>query len=763
MTRVLSLVGHSDESRLIEATLASHDVTADPAELHHAGGLDLVIVDREALQAWREEIGILRSREAPAAMPVLLMLPARELDASMGMIGQQIDDVMVQPFQPAELLARVNNLLRVRELSVSLRERVAQSDSELRVLGRAFSLFAACNELILRADSEDELLNSTLDELVSNRGFRFAWVGLAKHDECKSIDVLAQSGTAGNYLTHVSPTWGEGPEGDGPAGRAIRNHQAQVCDDMASAPNIAPWRDMVQEYGFGSCLVLPCRFDKTRDGILVLYSEMRHAFTAEEIELMGRLSENIAFGLQALRDREALRQAKHSAELRAYRDVLTGLPNRQWIHEQLATLGAQADRHGRYAAVLFVDLDGFKRINDSMGHEVGDRLLRKVARRLQGLVREEDFVSRQGGDEFVILMPFEKLDTGLEYNEESQHTYLTGAASQVAERIVSGMRKPFTDGHNEHYLGASVGISLFPRDTKEAMALPGLADQAMYEVKSQGGNGYQFYNAQLSAEHSSLVALEQDLYEAVQQQDFELHYQPVVDLETGDVHSVEALLRWPQPDGSTVAPKAFLPMLEETGLIIRVGEWALRKACEDLRKAREHLPDLRLSLNLSVRQLWQPSLPARIADMVRQAGLPPEAVELEVTEAAMMSDIARMEKVLQELQQRGFALTIDDYGTGYSSISRLLALPVSTLKLDGSFLRATEDTPSATSMISAIADMTPKLQLRLVIEGVENNRQRDLLTRLGCSLGQGYLFTHPMPFDGLMAYLKKPLTLETPV
>lgn len=758
MARILSLVGDAGERRLIEATLANFDVTTDQEELRQAGAVDLIIVDREAMQTWQEEISILRSREAPAALPVLLMLPARELDLSMGLIGQQIEDVMTQPFQPAELLARVNNLVRVRDLSTSLKNRIAESDGELRVLGRAFSLFSACNELILRADSEDALLNSTLDELVGNRGFRFAWVGLAKNDERKSIEVLAQSGDARNYLSEVFPTWGEGPEGKGPAGRAVRSGQPQVCDDMMSACSFKPWRDAVRDYNFASCLVLPCSFDEERIGILVLYSELKHAFTAEEIELMGRLSENIAFGLKALRDREALRRAKRSAELRAYRDVLTGLPNRQWIHEQLTTLDAQADRHGRYAAVLFVDLDGFKRINDGLGHEVGDRILRKVARRLQGLVREEDFVARQGGDEFVVLMPFEKLDAGNVGDREGQHNYLTAAATHVAERIVTGMRKPFTDGHNEHYLGASVGISLFPHDTVEAMELPVLADQAMYEAKSQGGNAYQFYNDELFAEHANHAELEQDLYQAVQQQGFELHYQPVVNLETGHVQSVEALLRWPQSDGSMVAPEAFLPILEENGLIIRVGDWIFRRACEDIRHAREHMPELRLSLNLSVRQLWQPSLPARLAEVVRQAGLPPEAVELEVTEASMMSDVKRMEKVLKELRQHGFSLTIDDYGTGYSSMARLLALPVTTLKLDGSFLQAVEHTPNAASMISAVADMTPKLELRLIAEGIENDQQRMLLTRLGCSLGQGYLFTRPMPFEGLMEYLGRTAT-----
>lgn len=762
MARILSLVGNEDEQRLIEATLPNFDISTDPQALERAGVLDLIIVDHDAIDAWQEEIGILRAREAPAALPVLLTLQSRELGLSMGLIGQQVEDVMLHPFQPAELLARVNNLIRVRDLSISLRDRIAESDGELRVLGRAFSLFSACNELILRADSEDRLLQSVLDELVSNRGFRFAWVGLAKHDERKSIEVMAQSGDATSYLSEVFPTWGEGPEGDGPAGRAIRFRQPQVCDDMLDAAHVSPWHKHVREHGFASCLVLPCYFDDERTGILALYSEHKQAFTAEEIELMGRLSENVAFGLKALRDREALRRAKLAAELRAYRDVLTGLPNRQWIHEQLSTLDAQADRHGRYAAVLFVDLDGFKRVNDSMGHEVGDRLLRKVARRLQGLVREEDFVARQGGDEFVILMPFEKLDVGADDDLEGQHGYLTAAASHVAERIVTGMRKPFTDGHNEHYLGASVGVSLFPHDTTEAMELPALADQAMYQVKSQGGNAYQFYNAKLLAEHSSHMELEEDLFEAVQSQAFELHYQPVVNLETGQVQSVEALLRWPQSDGSTVAPEAFLPILEDNGLIIRVGEWVFRRACEDLRRAREFMPDLRLSLNLSVRQLWHPSLPARIADAVKEAGLPADAIELEVTEASMMSDVPRVEKVLGELKQQGFSLTIDDYGTGYSSISRLLALPVSTLKLDGSFLEAMDRMPGTVTMISAIADMTPKLQLRLVVEGVESDRQRRLLTRLGCSHGQGYLFTRPLPFEALMEYLSQPTSTVLP-
>ena len=319
-----------------------------------------------------------------------------------------------------------------------------------------------------------------------------------------------------------------------------------ICQNVATTPCLPPWREAALEPSDPSGLALPLQIGDDEVAVLAIYSGRPEAFNDDEVELLERLANNMAYGIRALRTRIDLKKQKRVAQHRAYRDLLTGLPNRQWVMEELYKLDTEAARHERLTAALFLDLDGFKRINDSLGHEVGDRLLRLVAHRLREIAREEDFVARLGGDEFLILMHFEAQASSASQRQAQQDALLR-AASQLADRLVDGLQQPFIDGSLEHHLGTSVGISLFPADTYQATALVNYADMAMYEAKSGGGRGYRFYYEDLNTNQHRQLVLENELHGAIADDAFLVYYQPIVDLKTGEVVAVEALMRWRHP------------------------------------------------------------------------------------------------------------------------------------------------------------------------------------------------------------------------
>lgn len=753
MAQILVLLGHSGNKRLLAKILADHELHGPQGEGIPNQAFDLIIADVGALVHWQDTLEAQREAQSPALIPVLLVARESQLGRARQTLDGQFEDVVVAPLRAPELIARIENMIRLRQSTLQLSQRASNSENALDNIDRAFRIFSACNELVIRAKTETELLNEMLGQLVGDEGYRFAWFGVAQHDEQHSVDVIAHCGGAAEFLQNIQLTWADNANGQGPAGRAIRSRQAEVSQNVQSDQNFAPWRHSVEVHGVMSVLALPLLIGEDTIAVLTLYSERPNAFSESEINLMHRLGRNIAHGMTALRDHQALDAEKERAEERAYRDALTNLPNRQWVLEELRSLEARSERHQSYAAVLFIDLDGFKRVNDGLGHEAGDRLLRMVADRLRQLVRDVDFVARQGGDEFIILMPLEPSPTSVD-DHDKQEMDNSRAAVQVARRIIEGMGNAFEDGHNEHHLGVSIGISLFPHDSTKAADLVNFADKAMYRAKVRGGHDYHFYSEDITTQQRRQLELEAGLYRAVANESFALHYHPIIDIKTGQVDAVEALLRWPQDDGTLLSPADFIPLLEESGLIVRLGDWIIEQACHDLRKAREFAPELRMALNLSVRQLWQPTLTQQILRTVETQGLPPGALELEVTESSMMSDVPRMERMLHDFHDHGFTVAIDDFGTGYSSLARLAFLPVNTLKLDKSFLDDMYKSHMAEALVTTIVQMASNLDLNLVAEGIETDDQLQMLAGLKCPLGQGFLFTKPLPFEQLVGYLR---------
>jgi diguanylate cyclase (GGDEF)-like protein len=429
----------------------------------------------------------------------------------------------------------------------------------------------------------------------------------------------------------------------------------------------------------------------------------------------------------------------------AYHDPLTGLPNRLLFQDRLALSVAQAHRRGKGLAVLFLDLDRFKVINDSLGHSVGDLLIREVAVRLRSCLREGDTVARLGGDEFTLLLP----DLGQALD-----------AAKVANKVLEVVRMPFDIDGRELFVTCSMGISLYPDDGHDPETLVKNADAAMYRAKEQGRDHYQLYTRALNATALERLALESSLRKALAQDELLLHYQPILDVASRRVHGVEALLRWRHPELGLVSPAEFIPLAEVTGLILPMGPWVLRTACAQARAWQELRPGLRVAVNLSARQFQEPGLVAHVTDALADTGLDPRLVQLEITETSAMQNAQSAIQTLRELKALGVGLSIDDFGTGYSSLSYLRRFPIDTLKIDQSFIRDIGTDPDDAAIASAIIALAHTLKLEVVAEGVETPGQLDFLTRHVCDRTQGYLFSRPLPADQCADLLAAPVKVR---
>jgi diguanylate cyclase (GGDEF)-like protein/PAS domain S-box-containing protein len=432
---------------------------------------------------------------------------------------------------------------------------------------------------------------------------------------------------------------------------------------------------------------------------------------------------------RAVTDRTAqLEEAKARAQHLADHDALTGLPNRRLLEDRLTQALAMSQRNREHTAVMFVDLDRFKTINDSLGHAVGDVLLKEVSQRLINQLRTGDTICRIGGDEFVLVLPQIKR---------------TSDVAQVAQKVIEQLSAPVAVEERDLVVTPSVGIAVFPDDGRDAETLIRNADAAMYHAKEAGRANYQFFTGEMNQAASRRLAMESDLRRALSRGELRMHYQRVVDL-SGQVAGHEALLRWQHPERGLVLPADFIQLAEDTGLILRIGEWALREAC---RWATFIGGEHQIAVNLSPRQFNDPNLPRIIEAALRESGLPPRLLELEITESLAMRETDTTLAMLQKLKQIGVSIAIDDFGTGYSSLSYLKRFPVDKLKIDRSFVAELPGDREQCAIVSAIVALAHALNVRVVAEGVEKKSQREFLARCGCDFVQGYLVGRPLDAD----------------
>ncbi|WP_051261695.1 bifunctional diguanylate cyclase/phosphodiesterase [Desulfovibrio inopinatus] len=438
-------------------------------------------------------------------------------------------------------------------------------------------------------------------------------------------------------------------------------------------------------------------------------------------------------------DMTDIKRSEETIHFQAYHDALTGLPNRLLLLDRLKVALQHAGRRNKKVAVMFLDLDNFKTINESLGHPMGDQLLTLVASRLREAVHPEDTVARFGGDEFVILL--EDVSSA----EDAVHQ---------AEDIVERFKIPYYVVDNEIHISASIGITLFPDDGNTPEVLVKNADMAMYMAKDRGRNDFHLFTEAANRRVLRRLAIEQDLRAALDKGEFAAYYQPQVDAAAQCVYGLEALIRWVRSDGIPVSPAEFIPIAEEIGIIREIGVWMLDQACSLIRRLRENgYPDLRVSVNLSARQLRDDALPGFIQDALDRSGIPAHALELEITETSVMNDVDAAIALLHRIASLGVSMSIDDFGTGYSSLYYLKQFPIQELKIDRSFVMDLSDNPDDAAIVKAVISLAHSLGLKVVAEGVETKLQLKMLANMGCQRIQGYFFSKPLPELELLAFL----------
>jgi len=428
----------------------------------------------------------------------------------------------------------------------------------------------------------------------------------------------------------------------------------------------------------------------------------------------------------------------------AHHDALTGLPNRRLMQDRLHQAIMAARRKQRHVGVLFTDLDRFKVVNDTLGHDTGDFILKEIARRLVSCVREVDTVCREGGDEFIVILP---------ELERPEH------ARTVADKILKELARPIEIGGHEIHVTPSIGISHYPNDATDVQQLLKQADNAMYQAKDAGRNTVRFFTNDLNYLLAKRLEIETKLRRAIDHEEFFLRYQPQVDIATGRICGMEALIRWNDPEKGEVFPSDFIFVAEELGLIVPIGEWVFKTACQQLKQWEDdRLPPITVSINISPRQFMSRRLVSSLLALVRETGADPRRIELEITETMIMRNIEQSIETLAQLRSVGMQVAVDDFGVGYSSLNQLTRLPASSMKIDRSFIMNVPDDPSAGSITQTIIAMARQLKLRVIAEGVENRAQLDFLRQHHCEAFQGYFFSKPVTALEATAMLRAQVT-----
>lgn len=512
----------------------------------------------------------------------------------------------------------------------------------------------------------------------------------------------------------------------GSCGTAAYLRRSVTVTDIGTDPLWADYRDLALSCGLKACWSSPLFDDDQRViGTFGLYYDHSSSPREKDMQTIQKATDLTSLAIQHYR-------AKEKINFMAYHDALTGLPNRRLFDQRVQeALGETKVNAGEKLCLMFLDLDRFKIVNDSFGHMMGDKLLKYVSQKLKNCIGQEVLISRQGGDEFAILL---------------EHT-TREEAEAIAQRILKSMSEVFLVDGTEIYMTTSVGMSFFPDDGEELGVLLSKADVAMYQAKKQGRNNYQTYDIMLDKKSLEKLQIENELRKALGRNEFELHYQPIFNLCTNKMIGAEALLRWKNEKCGNVPPQKFIPIAEETGLIVPIGEWVLKTALLQLKRWRSSgLEPLTISVNLSIRQFYQPNLIQMIREALDETGVNPQCLTIEVTESMTM-DVESASFILHELKKLGVNISIDDFGTGYSSLNYLKRLPIDYLKIDRSFIQDIAQNKSDENIATTIILMAHNLGLSVIAEGVETEEQLALLKQHRCNEAQGYLFSKPVPAE----------------
>jgi len=597
-------------------------------------------------------------------------------------------------------------------------------------LKNLYSALSQCNQAIIRSKNEEELFPIICRDAVYFGGMKMAWIGKVD-DSCEYLKAVSLYGYGTDYLQNLAISLNPSdPSAKGPTGLAFHEDRAIWCQDFQNDPMTAPWHHHGQEYKWGSSAALPLRSNGKVIAVFNLYSEEINAFDDAAQKLLEEMAMDISYALNSFAKELAREKAEQRIQYLANYDELTGLPNRARLDGRINDLLSLAKHNDIAMTVMFLDLDHFKDINDTLGHSVGDGLLIEASKRLKQMMREEDTIARFGGDEFIILLPNIEL----------------GGASQIAQNLLNAFKKPFQINEHELTISSSIGIALYPNDGNDFETLYKSADTAMYRAKQEGRNSFCFFTVEMQQHSLRNLALGNALHHALDRNQLQLHYQPQFSTQSGTIIGAEALIRWNHPDYGNISPTEFIPIAEENGTILSIGEWVLRTAAEAAKAWMEQgRSPIIIAVNLSAIQFRSPNLPALVGTILAEVGLPPEYLELELTESIAMHDPQKAINVMNELHSKGIRMSIDDFGTGYSSLSYLKKFKIYKLKIDQSFVRDISIDAEDKAIVSAIISMAKSLGLQTIAEGVETIAQLNYLREQQCGEIQGYYFSKPLP------------------
>lgn len=645
--------------------------------------LDLILLDVLMPQLNGHEVLRFVQEKRPE-IPLIVISGDYSFSSVSAALKRGAFDFIRKPYVADELINAIRNALEKRRLEYeykSLQQRVQQAENMHRfMVNNSPDIIYTLNErghFTFINDSVEKLLNVPKDQLL---GQHFST--LMGEDELRLHPFVFNERRG--------------------AGRKAQNRELQL-------------RRRVSLSGDGKATTLSVPFEINAVGIY------------EVDKLSAKRQFRGTYGIA--RDITDRKQAESFMRFQAYHDLLTGLPNRTLFRDRLSLAISHARRNGSKVAVMFLDVDRFKVVNDTLGHSLGDLLIQAIARRISGCLREGDTLSRFGGDEFTLLLP----------NISSQQD-----AAIIARKIIAELKAVFSIEQHEMYMSGSLGVALYPDHGEQVDHLIQNADIAMHHIKSHGKNGYQFFNEQMNQDFSERLTIERDLRVCLEQHQLFLQYQPIYNVADGSVYALEAFLRWNHPTRGVLLPGSFLPIAEETGLLIDLGAWVVNQVCQDL--AQWQNPVLRIAINFSPLQVEHPDFEALLMRAMQQHNVSPNQIEIEITEQLLSRDKTVIAAKLKRLTRLGFSIAVDNFGTGQSSLSCLHQLPIQTIKLDHSFLHHINDELNSgdACIVNAIAAMADGLNLNLVAEGVETVAQKDYLSRLGCFTMQGYLFQKPV-------------------
>jgi diguanylate cyclase (GGDEF)-like protein len=636
--------------------------------------------------------------------------------------------------------ARTRALAMAKNMTAELR----QSEKGLRKLNRALHLLSRCNTTLVHAEEEYKLLAEICRLSVEHGGYLMAWVGYAEQDEEKSIRPVAQFGNESGYLDGINITWADSELGQGPTGTAIRTGVTNINQNVLTNPKMAPWREAAIKRGYQSSVALPLVSDAVVLGALTMYAREADAFNADEVALLEELASDLAFGIMTLRTRVEHAAAKEKIAFLAYFDPLTHLPNRLLLRDRFEQAIRIAETKNDSVAILYLDLDNFKQINEALGHEVGDKMLRMAVERLWQWIPATDTISRLNGDEFVILL------TGARDS---------ASIATVANTIREAFSEPIVIDGSPLNTSFSIGISLFPNDGRDFDTLLKQADTAVSSAKEGGGNTFRFFTREMNIDALEQLRLAGQMLNALRNREFIIYYQPQVAIASSQIVGAEALVRWQHPVNGLILPEKFIHLAEQSGHIVQIGEWVLNEACRQARGWLDHdLPSFVIAVNLSALQFKYGNVLEMVSAALTSSGLPPHHLELELTESILLQDLEVTLKTIHSLKALGVKLSIDDFGTGYSSLSYLKQLAVDKLKIDQSFVRDMLTNADGAAIVKAIIQLGHTLQLTVIAEGVETDEQLAFLGGCGCDEVQGYLFSRPVPAEQFASFVESRLS-----